>query len=135
MVRISLREVKAALSEIISLPSLVVTLETLAARRAVHFVKEFDLPGSIVEGDSEVSISAIETQCFHHPSCGHLVKNIMSSASSIQNYSFSYVHQQGNALTHALAKRVRLSLPILFWLKSVPLDIYKLYVYDFSSIK
>ena len=85
MVHNSLGEVKAALSKIIPLPSLVFALETLAARRVVHFVNELDLPGSIFEGDSEVSISAIETQCFHHPSCGHLVKNIISLVSSLQN--------------------------------------------------
>lgn len=56
----SLGEVKAALSEITPLPSLVVALETLATRRAVYFVQELDLQGSIFEGDSELSISAIK---------------------------------------------------------------------------
>ena len=109
----SLGEVKAALSEITPLPSLVVALETLATRRAVYFVQELDLQGSIFEGDSELSISAIKNQCFHHPSCGHLIKDIMFSVSSIQNYSFFHIRRQGNALARALVRRARLSFPIL----------------------
>lgn len=59
------------------LPSLVVALETLATRRAVHFVQELDLQGSIFEDDSELSILAIKNQYIHHPSCGHLIKDII----------------------------------------------------------
>ena len=73
----SVGEFKAALFEITPLPSLIVALETLATRRVVHFVQELDLQGSIFEGDSELSISAIKNQCFHHPSCGHLIKDII----------------------------------------------------------
>ena len=68
VVRDSTGEVLAAMSEIIPLPSSVVVLETLAARRAVVFLKELDLHSSIFEGDSEKSISAIKNQSIHHPS-------------------------------------------------------------------
>uniref|UniRef100_A0A7N2N1A5 Uncharacterized protein n=1 Tax=Quercus lobata TaxID=97700 RepID=A0A7N2N1A5_QUELO len=39
----------AALSEIIPCPSSVLALETVAARRAVHFLQELNLRGSILE--------------------------------------------------------------------------------------
>uniref|UniRef100_A0A7N2MT20 RNase H type-1 domain-containing protein n=1 Tax=Quercus lobata TaxID=97700 RepID=A0A7N2MT20_QUELO len=68
VVRDSTGEVLAAMSEIIPLPSSVVVLETLAARRAVVFLKELNLHISIFEGDSEESISAIKNQSIHHPS-------------------------------------------------------------------
>ena len=128
-------EVMAALSEIIPKPAYVAALETLAARRAVQFVQELDMKDSIFEGDSEVSISAIKSRCFQHPSCGHLIQDIMALLKSLQNYSFSHVHRQGNALAHALAKRARFSFPVLAWMESVPLDIYKFYVSDFLAIK
>ena len=82
VVRNSSGEVLAALSEIIPLPSSIVILETIAARRAVTFLQELSLGSSIFEGDSETSILAIKNQCFHHPLVGHLIKDIMSSASS-----------------------------------------------------
>ena len=65
VVRDSTGEVLAAMSEIIPLPSSVVVLETLAARRAVVFLKELDLHSSVFEGDSEKSISAIKNQSIH----------------------------------------------------------------------
>ena len=42
--------------------------------------------------------------------------------------------RQGNALANALAKRVRLSSPLLVWMESIPLDLYNCYLLDFSSL-
>ena len=80
----------AALSEIILSPSSVLALETVATRRAVHFLQELNLHGSIFEGDSETSISAIKNQCFHHPDVGHIIKDIMSLVGSFHYFSFSH---------------------------------------------
>ena len=41
--------------------------------------------------------------------------------------------RQGNALADALAKRARLSSPLLVWMESVPPDLYNCYLLDFSS--
>ena len=60
VVRNSSGEVLAALSEIIPLPSSIVALETIAARRAILFVRELGFSGTIFEGDSEEAISAIK---------------------------------------------------------------------------
>ena len=71
-------EVLATLFEIIPLPSSIVALETIAARRATLFIRELGLCGSILERDSKESILAIKNQCFQHPLVGHLVQDIMS---------------------------------------------------------
>lgn len=60
VIRNSLGEVLAAMSEIIPLPSSIVALETMATRRAVSFLQENGLHSSIFEGDSEESILAIK---------------------------------------------------------------------------
>ena len=104
VVRNSLGEVLAALSEIIPLPSSIVALETIAARRAVLFVRELGFSGTIFEGDFEEAISAIKKQSFKHPVVGHLVKDIVSSVSMFQYYSFSHTRLHGNVLAHALAR-------------------------------
>ena len=135
VVRNSSGTVMAALSEIIPCPSSVLALETVTARRAVHFLQELNLRGSILEGDLETSISAIKKQCFHHPDVGHLIKDIMSLVGSFQYFSFSHTQRQGNALAHALARRARLSFPISVWKEFVPPDIYKVYVSDFLAIQ
>ena len=125
----------AALSKITPCPSPVLALETVATRRAVHFLQELNLHGSILEGDSESSISAIKNQFFHHPDVGHIIKDIMSLVGSFQYFSFSHTRRQGNALAYALARRARFSFPISIWKESVPPDIYKVYVSDFLAIK
>ena len=45
----------------------------------------------------------------------------------------SHVCRQGNALANALAKRARLSNPLLVWMESVPPDLYNCYLSDFLS--
>lgn len=102
-------EVLTALSEIIPLPSSVVLVETLAARRAILFIKELDLHSSIFEGDSAISINALRSNNLPQSSFGHIVKDILSSVSSLQSFSFSYTLRQGNVLAHVLTKRARLS--------------------------
>ena len=135
VVRNSSGEVLAALSEIIPLPSSIVALETIAARRAVLFVCELGFSGIIFEGDSEEAISTIKKQSFQHPVVGHLVKNIVYSVSMFQYYSFSHTRRQGNVLAHALARRARLSFPTLVWMNSIPTDIDRFFVSDIPVIK
>ena len=64
VVRNSLGEVLAALFEISPLPSSIVALETIAARRAVLFIRELGFSGTIFEGDSKMAISTIKKQSF-----------------------------------------------------------------------
>ncbi|XP_075645296.1 uncharacterized protein LOC142616302 [Castanea sativa] len=66
-------EVVAALAEQIPIPDSVFTLETLAARRVVHFVWQLGLHNVVFEGDSESSIHAIRNRLLLHSSCGHII--------------------------------------------------------------
>ena len=66
---------------------------------------------------------------------GHLVKDIVSSVSMFQYYSFSHTRRQGNVLAHALARRARLSFPTLVWMNFVPSDTYRFFVSDIPVIK
>ena len=52
------------------MPSLMIILETLAARRVVHFIQEIGHHRSILEGDSESSINALcHKNLLFHSSC------------------------------------------------------------------
>ena len=55
-------EVLAALSESIPLPSSIVALETIAARRAVLFVRELGFSGTILEGNSKEAIQLLRSK-------------------------------------------------------------------------
>ena len=93
----------AALSKKIPKSSLVVVLETLAARRAAHFVHELGFQDAIFEGDSEISIKALQEVIPMPTSYGHLIKDTLSYVSSLRCFSFSHTHRQGNTLANALA--------------------------------
>ena len=98
------------------------------------FIQELDLHSSILEGDFETSINAIWSKNLFQSSFGHIVKDIVSSANSLQNFSFSHIIRQDNNLAHALAKREALSFPILLWIRSVT-DIHKTFLTNFLAIQ
>ena len=98
------------------------------------FIQELDLHSSILEGDFETSINAIWSKNLLQSSFGHIVKDIVSSANSLQNFSFSHIIRQDNTLAHALAKRETLSFPILLWIRSVT-DIHKTFLTNFLAIQ
>ena len=104
----------------------------MAARHAVHFVRELVLRNVVFEGDSKSSIHAISNRLLLHLSCGHIIQDILLFASSLQSFSFSHVCRQGNALADTLAKRAKLSCPLLVWMESIPLNLYNCYLSDFS---
>ena len=60
--------VMASLSQKISLPQIVVELETLAATRAIEFSIELGFSKVILEGDSETVIKALQDNylLLHH---------------------------------------------------------------------
>ena len=70
-----------------------------------------------------------------HSSIGYLLKDTMSYVSSLQSFSFSHVGRHSNSVAHALAKRARLSFPIVVWMESVPPDINSFVMLDISSIE
>ena len=84
-------EVVAALAEQTPILDSVFTLETLATRRVVHFVRELGPRNVVFEGDLESSIHAISNILLLHSSCGHIIQDILLFASSLQSFSFSRV--------------------------------------------
>ena len=75
-----------------------------------------DLHNSVLEGDSEISISAIRDRCFSHPACGHLIKDI--SLSTVSHLSLS--------IAETLSSHTKpLSSPLSITLSSLQTEILK----------
>lgn len=83
-------EVLAAPSEKIALPSSVVMLEALAARQVAQFVIELVLHHSVFEEDSEVVYKALTSDLSPWSNIDHIIKDILSVASSLRTHSFSH---------------------------------------------
>ena len=71
--------VMASMSETIKLSSSSNEVEALAAVRAISFALELHLPSVIVEGDSELIISALQSEEESFTSFGHLISSIKQS--------------------------------------------------------
>lgn len=87
VVRNSQGEILAALSGKIPIPSSVLMVETLAARRAVLFIHELGMHSSSFENDLEVSINALRHNNLLHSAVGHIVQDTWSYANSLQSFS------------------------------------------------
>ena len=96
MVRNSSGKILVALSKIIPLPSSIVVLETIAARRAITFVQELGLSSSIFKGDSETSILVIKKSEAVWIGANSLLKIHHSKLISQTHYSYlkTLFHQQ-----------------------------------------
>lgn len=82
-------------------------------RRATKFIVELGSRHSVFEGNSELMCKALSAADFSLSTIGHTVKDSMSIASLLQTHSFFHTRKQGNFVAHALARRVRLSSPLL----------------------
>ena len=84
-------KILAAMAEKVPIPDSVLTLETLAARRAVQFVHEVGISSSIVEGDFETSINALRKGQLLNSSFGHIIIDILLPTNSLQSFSLSHL--------------------------------------------
>ena len=99
-------------------------------RRATIFIVELGFHRVIIEGDLEIVVKALSGEYSNRSCIIHIVKDYKSILGFLQTYSFSHTRRQGNAMAHALAKRVRLSSPLSVWVESVPQDISYLVFVD-----
>ena len=91
-----------ALSKRIRLPSSVVLVEALAARRAVSFARKICILRVVVEGDSLQVIKAINTSKSFKAPYGHIFDEIKLLSSSMSCCNFIHVKRRGNKLAHTL---------------------------------
>ena len=76
IVRDSQGKVIASMAEKIKLPSSSDEVKAVAAVRAITLAMDLNLPSFIVEGDSEVVISALRKEEESFSSFGHLISSI-----------------------------------------------------------
>ena len=120
VVRDSHGKVLAALAKKIKLPSSSDEVEALAVVRAITLAMDLNLPSFIVEGDSEVVISALRKEEEYFSSFGHLICSIKHYLAFCNCFSFSHTRRSGNSLAHSLAKLARTIEGFSLWMKDIP---------------
>ena len=127
-------KVTTALSEKISQPSSIEVMEALVVQRATKFTVELGIRHPIFEGDLKVVCKALLAAGFSFLTIGHIVKDSMSIASSLQTHSFSYTKRQGNSVAYALVRRIRFFYHLLVWMEFVSPNISRFVVFDLPII-
>ena len=107
-------------------------VEALATMRAISFALELHLPSIIVEGDSEVIISALRSKEESFTSFGHLISSIKQSLGIFSCISFSHTHRTGNSLTHNLAQYTRHIDALTVWIENVPPQLHHVLITNFG---
>lgn len=108
-------------------------LEVLAAQRTTLCIVELGIQQFVFEGDLEVVCKALTDVDFFHSAIGHIIKDVVFTISSLRTHASSHTRWQGNSITHALDKRVRLSFVLLVWMKHVLPGILNLFFFYFLA--
>ena len=131
-VRNSHGKVLASLAEKIKLPSSSDEVEALAAVRAITLALDLTLPSFIVEGDSEVVISALRKEEESLSSFGHLIFSIKYSLAFCNCFSFSHTRRSGTSFAHCLAKYARTIVGFSMWMEDVPPQVVDVLLADYG---
>ena len=99
-------QVMVSLSQKTTLPFTAIEVEAMAARRALELALETRFQQIILEGDSQILLSALENNSHTLSNFGHLITDIHYLASCFSKIQYSHVRRHCNTVTHSLARRV-----------------------------
>ena len=100
--------------------------------RAISFALELHLPSIIVEGDSELIISALRSKEESFTSFGHLISSIKQSLEIFSCISFLHTRRTSNSLTHNLAQYTRHIDALTVWIENVPPQLHHVLITNFG---
>ena len=117
----------AVATQVIPLPTSVEMLEVLAARKALIFAIELGFDKVILEGDSEIAITAMKSDGYSAASFGHIIADIKALSTYFSCVIFQHTRRQGNMVAHSLARTACNFPPFCTWMEEVPLSSFAVY--------
>ncbi|KAL0004117.1 hypothetical protein SO802_011678 [Lithocarpus litseifolius] len=124
----------AALSERISLPSIVEDVEALVCRKAISFSIELGLQDVVFEVDSEIIYKHLVSDSSLLTAFGHIVEDLYRLATSLRSVSFSHVRRNGNKVADKLAKLAKFLYEPQIWLEDIHNDASNFVILDSSFL-
>lgn len=98
-------------------------IDIIVKYQVAYLIGEVGLDNSILEGDSEIVINTLRNGVLLYLGLGLLLNDTLSIVNSLKKISFAHTLRQCNAVIDTLARRDRLSSPLLVWMKCIPPDI------------
>ena len=126
--------IMASLTQQIPLPSLVIEVEVLAARKALELTIELGFDNITLEGDFEVLIKSLvkgDNSLAHY---GHLLADIHVLMARFSSLRLSHVRRHCNGLAHALARCASSTPDLSIWMEKIPPNLNSVYLADLSGL-
>ena len=126
--------IMASLTQQIPLPSSVIEVEVLAARKALELMIELGFDNITLEGDSEVLIKSLvkgDNSLAHY---GHLLADIHVLMALFSSLRLSHVRRHCNSLPHALTRRASSTPDLSILMEEIPPDLNSVYLADLSGL-
>ena len=115
--------IMASLTQQIPLPTSVIEVEALAARRALEFALELGFDNITIEGDSELLIKNLKNGGSKLTHYGNIVADILFLLSHFSKANISFVKRHCNQLAHSLARRAIIPPSMSVWMEEIPPDL------------
>ncbi|XP_065623642.1 uncharacterized protein LOC136064997 [Quercus suber] len=127
-------QVMVSLSQKTTLPFTAIEVEAMAARRALELALETGFQQIILEGDSQILLSALEKNFHTLSNFGHLITDIQYLASCFSKMQYSHVRKHCNTVAHSLARRAVSLSQMQVWMEDVPPDITHVLQADLNGL-
>ena len=111
----------ASLPQQIPMPSTVIKVEVLAARRALELVLELGFDRIVLEGDSKILFKALKNGSSSLAHYGHLTTDIHFLISNFSTFKLSIVRRHYNKLVHSLVRRGYIPSHMSVRMEEIPL--------------
>lgn len=116
------------------MPSSVIEVEVLAARRALELALVLGFDSIILEGDSEFLLKALKNGGSRLTHYGHLTSDIYFLILHYSTLKLSFVQTHCNRLVHSLARRASIPPQLSVWMEEIPLDLVFVFLADLNSL-
>lgn len=126
--------IMASLTQQIPLPTSVIEVEVLAARRALEFSLELGFDDIVLEGDSELLIKNMMNGGSKLTHYRNIATDILFLLSHFSKANISFVRRHCNQLAHPLAKRAIIPPSMSVWMEEVPPDLESVFLADLKSL-
>ena len=109
-------------------------IEALAAYKAVRFARELGLSQAVLEGDSSIVMSALNSSNPGLAPCGLLIQDTLNVATGFSKLSYSHTKREGNSIAHNLAQLAANIPNCVIWMEDVPSNVLSFYHADLAGI-
>ena len=111
-----------------------IEIEALAAYKAIVFAKELGLSKVVLEGDSSIVMSALNSSNPGLAPFGLLVQDTLNVAIGFSKLSYSHTKREGNSVAYNLAQLAVNISNCLIWMEDVPSDVLSFCHVDLAGI-